>query len=109
MRDLRTVVAQRLELGDDGGAFVVLSPTDRAPMAAIASFGSGWDHVSVSRKNRVPNWAEMEHVTRIFFKDDEVAVQYHLPVTLHINIHQYCLHLWRWQDSDFPMPPRVFV
>ena len=78
-------------------------------MFVVASFGAGWDHVSVSRKNRVPNWAEMEHVKRLFFEDDETAVQFHVPPSDHVNMHPYVLHLWRPQDVEIPRPPAVLV
>lgn len=96
--------------GDEAhGSFVIQSKVDGADMVVIASNDEGWDHVSVSRKNRVPNWAEMSHVHRLFFKDDEVAMQLHLPVDLHINIHKFVLHLWRPHTTDIPLPPRIFV
>ena len=91
------------------GAFLVPSPIDRAPMRVIASSGFGWDHVSVSRRNRCPNWQEMEHVKRLFFNDDEVAVQYHVAVANHINLHPHCLHLWRPLHVEIPMPPVEMV
>ena len=79
----------------DCGSFVIPSPIDRAPLMVIASNDAGWDHVSVSRKNRCPNWAEMEHVARLFFRDDEAAMQLHVPAQEHINIHPNVLHWWR--------------
>jgi hypothetical protein len=109
VRDLRTVDARCIQLGDDGGAFVVLSPIDRAQMVVVASHGMSWDHVSVSRKNRAPNWAEMEIIAQIFFKEDEVAVQYHVPASLHINNHPYCLHWFRPQTAEMPLPPPVMI
>jgi len=91
------------------GAFTVPSPFDHAPMVVVASSEGGWDHVSVSRSNRTPNWAEMEYIARLFFKDDETAVQYHVPPSVHINIHPYCLHWWRPQTEPLPRPPAIFV
>ena len=93
--------------GDCQGAFL-LRPGG-VELGIICGAGMGWDHVSVSRKNRVPNWAEMEHVKRLFFKADEVAVQYHVPPAEHINIHPYVLHLWRPQAVEIPRPPRECV
>jgi len=72
-------------------------------MRVMASAGMGWDHVSISRQNRCPNWPEMEHIKRLFFRDDETAMQLHVPPSDHISIHPYCLHLWRphWcRNSD---------
>lgn len=91
------------------GAFEVLSAIDRAPMRVIASSEGGWDHVSVSRVNRCPNWIEMEQVKRLFFQDNETAMQLHVPASDHINNHPYCLHLWRPQKAEIPRPPGIFV
>lgn len=91
------------------GAFLVPSPFDHVPMVVVASSEGDWDHLSVSRRNRTPNWREMEHVAKLFFKDDETAVQFHVPPSDHINIHPYCLHWWRSQNVPFPRPPAIFV
>lgn len=91
------------------GAFEVPSPVDRAPLMVIASSGEGWDHVSVSRVNRCPNWQEMEHIKRLFFRDEETAMQLHLPPKDHISVHPYCLHLWRPHAIDIPRPPEWMV
>ena len=91
------------------GAFSVPSPIDRQPLVIVASSDGGWDHVSVSRKNRCPNWQEMEHVARLFFRDDETAVQFHVPASDHINVHDYCLHWWRSTEQTQPLPPKLFV
>jgi hypothetical protein len=97
-------------VGDETcGVFNVRSPIDKAFMRIVASSDGGWDHVSVSRGNRCPNWPEMEHVKRLFFKDDETAMQLHVPVADHISFHPYCLHLWRPQKTEIPCPPAVFV
>ena len=96
--------------GDNGnGLFIVPSPTDRRDMFIIVSDGDDWDHVSVSRKERIPNWLEMEHVKKLFFKDNETAVQFHVPVSDHINFAENCLHLWRSQRVEFPRPPQKLV
>lgn len=98
-------------IGDSGsGVFVVPSPIDSAPMRVIASDGMGWDHVSVSRANRCPNWPELEHVKRLFFRDDETAMQLHVPPSDHTSLHDYCLHLWRPNDGrEIPRPPVMMV
>jgi hypothetical protein len=120
MRDLRELDAYRVRgnavvefygwEGDETcGLFTVPSPLDHASMVVIASADQGWDHLSVSRKNRTPNWAEMEHVARLFFRDDEVAMQLHVPASDHVNAHPYCLHWWRPLDQPIPRPPSIFV
>jgi hypothetical protein len=78
-------------------------------MVVIASAEGGWDHVSVSRKNRCPNWQEMEHIARLFFRDHEEAMQLHVPASDHVNMHPNCLHWWRPTDCEIPRPPAIFV
>ena len=81
----------------------------RNELSIIASTGAGWDHVSVSLPKRVPTYYEMKWVKQLFFKPDEVAVEYHVPTSDHVNVFDYCLHLWRPTDEPFPMPPMIFV
>ena len=96
--------------GNDGnGVFLVPSPVDGQPMTIIASNGGGWDHVSISRQSRTPSWTEIEHVFRLFFQNDEIAMQLHLPRADHIDRHPFCLHLWRPQASEIALPPKGFV
>jgi hypothetical protein len=109
MRDLQELDTFCIGKAEDGGAFVLRSPTDHAKMFIVASFGESWDHVSVSREKRCPNWIEMEYVKRTFFKDDETAMQLHVPPADHINNMPYVLHLWRPQHCDIPRPPGILV
>jgi hypothetical protein len=96
--------------GDDTcGAFLLHSPVDGALLRIMAAAFDGWDHVSVSRGDRCPTWAEMEHVKRRFFKEDETAFELHVPPVDHININTHCLHLWRPHNVPIPMPPRIMV
>ena len=92
-----------------GGVFLVPCPSSGRILRVIASNGDGWDHVSVSLPSRCPSWEEMEHVKRKFFHDYETAMQLHVPVAEHINIHKHVLHLWRPHDKEIPLPPRVMV
>lgn len=104
------VIAHFGGIGDhETGIFDVPSTIDRQALRVIASAGEGWDHVSISRPNRCPNWPEMEQIKRLFFKDDEAAFQLHLPVDDHISVHPYCLHIWRSHVGAIPMPPKWMV
>lgn len=75
----------------------------------IFSDGFGWEHVSVSLLNRCPTWEEMCWVKDKFFYPAECVVQYHPPQSGYVNVHPYCLHLWRPIKKDLPMPPNNFV
>lgn len=106
----KAVVAHFGFAGDDTcGCFWISSPVDSAPMRVVASSGEGWDHISISRKNRCPNWPEMEHAKRLFFRDDETAMQLHVPVSDHRSFHHFCLHIWRPLNAEIPRPPAILV
>lgn len=98
-----------------GGSFLVPYRTERSPvrhwLRIIASSGAdqpadyAFDHVSVSLSNRCPTWDEMDYVKRLFFKDDEIAYQLHMPPADNISFHPYCLHIWRPVKLPIPLPP----
>lgn len=94
---------------DECGVFEIPHAPTGVTLHVIASASEGWDHVSVSLKNRCPNWPEMEYVKRLFFKDTETAMQLHVPPTDHRSYHPYCLHIWRPQHVEIPRPPAEFV
>lgn len=91
------------------GAFWTESPIDGQPMRVIASSGCGWEHLSVSRHSRCPNWPEMCHVKALFFDPEEAVVQFHPPRSIYVNCHPHCLHLWRPTDREIHMPPPELV
>lgn len=76
---------------------------------AIASDGEGWEHVSVSRRDRCPTWDEMCQVKAIFWDANDCVVQYHPPESDYVNNHPYCLHLWRPVGVDVARPPEWMV
>lgn len=91
------------------GIFLLRHPSSGVLLRCLASTGEGWDHVSVSLDTRCPSWLEMEHVARMFFRDDETAMQLHVPAADHVDCHPYCLHWWRPQDQPIPRPPQWLV
>lgn len=96
--------------GDGGWAEAHLASTPKKkPANIIFSWGGGWDHVSVSFSNRCPTWEEMCEVKRMFFYPEEICVQYHPAESAYVNKHPYCLHIWRSQVDDQPVPPIRFV
>lgn len=75
----------------------------------IASDGEGWEHVSVSRKNRIPTWPEMCQIKNIFWDTEDAVMQLHPPQSDYVNVHPNCLHLWRPTDRPIPLPPSILV
>lgn len=100
-----------VEGADLAGCFVIPSDSNASnTLRCIAVSGGGWDHVSVScTLPRCPSWQEMDQIKRLFFRSDEAAMQLHPPVSDHISIHPFTLHLWRPHDSAIPMPPKEYV
>lgn len=93
--------------GDDGGVFEI--PFEGRLLTVIASNGDSWDHVSVSLPNRCPNWREMSYVKSLFWEDHEVVMQLHVAKENHINVFPFCLHLWKPQTENIPLPPTYMV
>jgi len=101
--------------GDNEGGYcivpLVINGKITHQMAAnvIFSTGDGWDHVSISLPDRCPTWEEMILIKDIFFKEDEIAIEYHPAKSRYVNNHPFCLHLWRPQLVKFPIPPQWMV
>jgi len=92
----------------NNGAFIV-TLRHKQDVFVIASEGLGWEHVSVSRRDRCPTWEEMCQVKDIFWGPEDTVVQYHPPRSHYVNVHPNCLHLWRPIDVAFPAPDPVLV
>lgn len=93
--------------GKDGGLFEIKYGGRR--LCVVASSGAAWEHVSVSLRNRTPNWQEMCFVKDLFWDEEECVIQYHLPKSQYVNNHDYCLHLWRPLNFDIPTPPTILT
>ncbi|MGE0362763.1 MAG: hypothetical protein AB7R67_18770 [Vicinamibacterales bacterium] len=53
-----------------------------------------WAHLSMAMPERLPSWAELVEVRDLFLGRDRVALQVLAPVSEHVNIHNFCLHLF---------------
>jgi len=93
----------------NNGCFFVKTRPGEPPLQIIASDGMGWEHVSVSRPDRVPNWGEMCRVKSLFWDKTDCVVQYHPPEADYVNNHSRCLHLWRPVGVEIPRPPAFMV
>lgn len=102
------------EMGSDAsagnnGAFLIPNSPGQPPLRVIASDDGGWEHVSVSLPNRCPTWDEMCKVKALFWDEEDCVVQFHPPKSDYVNLHPYCLHLWRPVDASLPQPDRALV
>ena len=86
------------------------SPTDSSRvLRVLSSGGRGWDHVSVSKGNRNPNWDEMNFIKDLYFKESETVIQFHPKKSEYVNNCGSCLHLWRKQDQEHELPPTILT
>ena len=99
-----------MRTGADGGIGEIWQGS-RAFGSVIWSFGGGWEHVSIApySRSRTPTWEEMCRLKDMFFRDDEVVVQYHPAKSEYVNNMPNCLHLWRPLNEIMPTPPSIMV
>jgi hypothetical protein len=66
--------------------------------------GCDWMHVSLSRKDRLPSYDDMKYVKEVIIGNDRCAVEFYPPAARHVNIHQFCRHLWCPLTGGEPWP-----
>lgn len=71
----------------------------------ISSDEKGWEHVSVSLRNRTPTWEQMCKIKSLFWDENETVIQYHPAKANYVNCHPHTLHLWRPINAVVPTPP----
>ncbi len=67
-------------------------------------FGSdedGYEHLSVSKINRLPDWEELLSARYVFWEDEEEVIQILPKKSEYVNIHKNCLHLWRHKTHAY--------
>ena len=99
-----------VQTSEDGG-YGVLFRCGKRFASVIWSDGGGWEHVSICpfKRSYTPSWDDMCQLKDMFFKEDEIVVQYHPAKSEYVNNMPNCLHLWRSMNSTFPMPPSIMV
>lgn len=98
-----------MQTSDDGGhGRMIFCKLDAS---VIWSTGAGWDHVSISpfKRNYTPSWDEMCKLKNMFFYPEETVLQYHPAQSQYVNQLGNCLHLWRPQHYEIPLPPPILV
>lgn len=74
-----------------GRSFQVIASVDNCGPNGV------WEHVSASPRNqkRCPTWEEMVAIKDMFFLPEEEAIQFHPKHSEYMNMHPYCLHIWK--------------
>lgn len=93
----------------NNGAFDIVSLKFLRRVHVIASDGMGWEHVSVSLQSRIPTWSEMCAIKAMFWDKEDCVIQYHPADADYVNVHEFCLHLWRPTDVEIPTPPTYMI
>lgn len=62
-----------------------------------------WLHLSISRKSKMPEYADLQMVQRFFLDEGKPAYQVFPKKSEHRNLHNFCLHLWQPLTKD-PFP-----
>ena len=62
-----------------------------------------WIHTSFSRRSRIPTYADIQLIKKYFIGDDKKAIMVFPEKVNHVNIHEFCLHLWTCLGVD-PLP-----
>lgn len=102
-------IVREAEDSGEGYIFGLDVKKPNRPAVVIWSWGGGWDHVSVSFRDRCPTWDEMCRVKDAFFNRDECCIEYHPAQADYVNLYPYCLHIWKPQALEIPKPPKNFV
>lgn len=87
----------------DGNAYAHRSGLRVIVSTADYPDGREWMHVSVSRKDRLPSWDDLQFVKHVFV-GERYAYQVFPPSDRHINIHEFCFHLWVPLTDEPPLP-----
>lgn len=108
--------------GDRYGRFIVRGPGG-AVLCIVAAASDEWkecgfpapafEHVSVTvyreangnKAARCPTWEEMAFVKDLCWDETECVLQYHPPRANYVNLHPFCLHLWKPVGIGIPIPP----
>jgi hypothetical protein len=97
------------DVGDDGFNGIYVDPVERKNYFFVFSWGQGWEHLSVSQRNKTPSWDIMCRIKNVFWGEDEVCVEYHPKKEDYVNLHPHSLHIWKEVGKEFPTPPSILV
>lgn len=115
-REKKNPILKSSEADGNNGFFIIPHYRINGYQLLIqASDGMGWEHVSVSvgpigkKQTRCPTWEEMCWVKNKFWDDTDCIVQFHPAKSEYVNLHQFCLHLWRPTDQVIPIPQKIMI
>lgn len=112
MKDFNEILKNKriavIRKGEDGCMGHIFLPTGKR-VNFVFSFGGNWEHLSVSTPRACPTWEDMCAAKDLFWEETECCVEYHPAKKDYVNIHPYCLHIWRPINENLPTPPLIYV
>ena len=88
-------VHAQLHKGSNVGSCAKLHHFTNSNNGTICVSGGEWEEVSTSYDSRCFSYEEMARVKDDVFGKNEIAMQIHPAKSFYINLHKYCLHLFR--------------
>lgn len=90
--------------GPDGWVFLGRSGS-HVIVSCSAGFEDGqeWVHASISHADRMPTYEDLTALHDSVF-GNAPAYQCFVPATEHVNLHEFCLHLWGRADGTPTLP-----
>ena len=65
--------------------------------------GAEWVHASIAHGSYLPSYEELKQLHNAVFRDGW-SYQIFAPLSDHVNIHEYALHLWGRLDGNPGLP-----
>lgn len=84
-------------------------PVNQKAYYVIFTSSLGWEHASISQRNKTPEWEIMCRIKDIFWSGEECCIEYHPKEEDYVNMHEHCLHIWKPIGIEIPMPPSIMV
>lgn len=100
LKEPSKILWSKIQSGEDGSAYQHINGLMVISSWAVEDDGKKWQHVSMSRKSRLPSYDDIQMVKEHFIGDDSKALMVFPSKDKHVNIHKFCLHLWHCLEGD---------
>ena len=92
------------EFGPDGWRLTHRYDTASVIVTAAEFDDGAWVHASIARADELPTYGDLTRLHAAVWGHDGYAYQVFAPVSEHVNIHEYALHLWGRADGRPALP-----
>lgn len=92
-----------IPFGPDGYRYDNFDGLRRIIITCSDHDGVEWIHASISHREKMPSYADLKRLHDAVFRDGW-AYQVFAPPSEHVNIHEFCLHLFGRLDGKRVLP-----